>query len=350
MSREKIKRREFIRTAAALTATVTTPWSFEEQALWAHQRQQQQPRQGPPGVSRPPVPEVAGPMPMGTLGGLSISRLIAGHNLVGATAHARDLIYVSQLLRNYFTDEKILETYQKYEEHGINAAFLRVEARQLRLAKRYREERGGKLQWIAQLVINEKDQRRDLDLALEVGARIAYIRGLETDRFFKADRLDVIASAIEYMRQQKVVVGVASHLLDSLIAVHRAGLDPDFYVKTFNSAQYWSAGPPLPPDPNWKPSKTELVPPEYGPPQHDNLWETTPKATAAWFATIDKPFVAYKVLAAGAIHPVDGFRYAFEHGADFISVGMYDFQIAEDVNITKALFAEKLNRSRPWRA
>lgn len=347
MAADKIGRREFFRTAAVVTAGVTTALSFEEQALLAYQERQ---RQGPPGQMREPVPEVPGPMPMGKLGGIEVSRLIAGHNLVGATAHARDLIYVSQLLRNYFTDEKILETYRKYEEHGINAAFLRVEARQLRLAKRYQEECGGKLHWIAQLVINEKDQRRDLDLALELGVRIAYIRGLETDRFFKAERLDVIAAAIEYMRKNRVVVGVASHLLDSLIAVEQAGLNPDFYVKTFNSAQYWSAGPPVPPNPNWKPTKTELVQPEYGPPQHDNLWETTPKATAEWFAKIERPFIAYKVLAAGAIPPLDGFKYAFEHGADFISVGMYDFQIAEDVNITKKLFVEKLNRTRPWRA
>ena len=64
-----------------------------------------------------------------------------------------------------------------------------------------------------------------------------------------------------------------------------------------------------------------------------------------------KPFLAYKVLAAGAIHPIDGFKYAFVNGADFISVGMYDFQVREDVNVTKKLFADKMpERTRPWRA
>ena len=43
--------------------------------------------------------------------------------------------------------------------------------------------------------------------------------------------------------------------------------------------------------------------------------------------------MGYKVLAAGAIEPKDGFKWAFENGADFICVGMFDFQIVNDVNI-----------------
>ena len=33
---------------------------------------------------------------------------------------------------------------------------------------------------------------------------------------------------------------------------------------------------------------------------------------------IDKPWIAFKVLAAGAVHPKKSFRYAFENGADFV--------------------------------
>lgn len=326
-----------------MAAAVPAAMSFEERALLAQQS-------GPP-RQPPPVPDVAGPIPMGKLGPYQVSRLIAGHNLVGWQAHARDLIYVSQLLRNYFTDDKVLATYQGYEEVGINASFLRIEARSLALAKRYKQERGGKIQWVAQLVINEKDQTRDLNLAVEAGAKIGYIRGLEGDRYFKADRLDVLAKGIELAKAAGLTIGLATHSLDALVAAEReGGLGADFYVKTFNSAKYWSAGPAVPPDPNWKPTKDQLVQAEYAPGAHDNIWETTPKQTAEFFAKVDKPFVAYKVLAAGAIHPRDGFQYAFANGADFVSVGMYDFQLRENVNITKQLFLDKFDRSRPWRA
>ena len=337
----KMDRRNFLTKASALTATATAAFSFEEQQLMAYQGRRE-PEQA--------VAAAPGSMPMGKLGNLQVSRLIAGHNLVGGTAHSRDLIYVSQLLRAYFSDEKILDTYKKYEEAGINTAFLRVEARQLKLAKRYRDECGGKLQWMAQIVINEKDLNHDLDLAMELGVHAAYVRGLEGDRFFKAGRLDLIAQAVEKIKACKITAGVGSHLIDTLMAVEEEGIHADFYFKTFNSGKYWSAGAPLTPDPNWKPAKDELAQSEYAPGNHDNLWETTPAQTKAFFEKVDKPFVAYKVLAAGAIHPRDGFEYAFANGADFVSVGMYDFLIAEDVAIMKQLFAKKPERTRAWRA
>jgi hypothetical protein len=44
----------------------------------------------------------------------------------------------------------------------------------------------------------------------------------------------------------------------------------------------------------------------------------TPDRTIAFMQEIEKPWIAFKVLAAGGIRPESGFRYAFEHGADFM--------------------------------
>src|ERR1039458_2348505 len=189
MSKENINRRGFFKKASAFTATAAVALSCEERALLAHQEQQagrgpQQEPAGPGGQpGRGPRPLVTtvtpGPTPMGKLGNLKVGRLIAGHNLVGFQAHSRDLIYVSQLLRAYFTDDKILETWQKSEEMGINTSFLRVEKGMMGLAKRHREERKGKMQWIAQIVINEQDQSHDIEAAMELGVSAAYIRRSE---------------------------------------------------------------------------------------------------------------------------------------------------------------------------
>ena len=62
------------------------------------------------------------------------------------------------------------------------------------------------------------------------------------------------------------------------------------------------------------------------------MWDLFPLKTAEYMKTVNKPWFAFKVLAAGAIEPKVGFRHAFEHGADFICVGMFDFQVVDNVN------------------
>ena len=63
-----------------------------------------------------------------------------------------------------------------------------------------------------------------------------------------------------------------------------------------------------------------------------------------------KPWSAFKVLAAVAIRPDSGFKYALENGADFLCVGMFDFQVAQNVSLVKALLPPMQNRERAWMA
>ena len=43
-------------------------------------------------------------------------------------------------------------------------------------------------------------------------------------------------------------------------------------------------------------------------------------------------------MAAGAVPPEQALPFAFEHGADYVCMGMMDFQIVDDVNNATAVF------------
>ena len=84
--------------------------------------------------------------------------------------------------------------------------------------------------------------------------------------------------------------------------------------------------------------------------EKDNRWCYDPAETIAYMNQLEEPWIAFKILGAGAIKPETGFKYAFENGADFICVGMYDFQVVDDVNLCCNILAGDIPRQRPWRA
>lgn len=63
---------------------------------------------------------------------------------------------------------------------------------------------------------------------------------------------------------------------------------------------------------------------------------------------VRKPWIAFKVLGAGRANPQDGFLHAFQKGGDFICVGMFDWQIRDDVAMVRDLLTTRFERERPW--
>jgi hypothetical protein len=70
--------------------------------------------------------------------------------------------------------------------------------------------------------------------------------------------------------------------------------------------------------------------------------------TVAFMQDVKVPWIAFKVLAAGAIPPKEGIQFAFKSGADFICLGMFDFQVEEDARLIRECVAAAKNRKRPW--
>jgi len=276
-------------------------------------------------------------MPIGQIGSLKISRLISGGNLISGWSHARDLIYVHHLMRHYNTDEKVMETMELLEEHGVNTIIADPSERPYRIFPKYWNERGGKMQWIAEGHPTVKDLRTDIQKSLDYGASAIYIQGVIGDRWLRSGHLDLLGECVDFIKSKGVPGGIGAHLLDVVVESERRGYNADFYVKTLHHDHYWSAR---------RPGQNLDVVDNHA----DNYWSMTPEKTVQFMKKVTKPWIAFKVLAAGAIHPREGFKYAFENGADFICVGMFDFQVIEDCLIAVDTLKTLGARQRLWRA
>ena len=285
-----------------------------------------------------------GTLPTGKIANVCISRLICGGNLIIGSAHDRDLLYVRSLMRHYFTDSKIIETWQLCEEVGINtmigpvnSPYAEGEDPTIRMYRRYRDEFGGKIQWIAQTYPKTYDLTGSIQIAIDNGAVGAFIHGGIVDNWVRHDRADLLAEAIKFIKANGLIAGCACHDVKVPMALEQAGVGLDFYMKTLHHDNYWSATP-----------KDER--PDTGDSPYDNMWCLRPEDTIEFMKTVKKHWIAFKVLAAGAIHPSEGFKYAFENGADFVCVGMFDFQVRENAIIARTIIDQikQKGRSRPW--
>ncbi|MCY3018437.1 MAG: hypothetical protein NTW87_05325, partial [Planctomycetota bacterium] len=183
--------------------------------------------------------------------------------------------------------------------------------RWVQLFAKYREG-GGKLRiWIAQPHGKPEQMKEEITLAVKGGAQAAFIQGARAEEQFATGRMDVLREWVEHIRSLGVPAGMASHRPDLHLEAEKQRFPTDFYCQCF------------------------YRPEEYLP-------EDRAKAVES-IRQIEKPVVAYKILAAGRLSAEEGFTFAFKsiRRKDGVCVGVYPKskpdQIAEDAQLTRKL-------------
>ena len=312
----KISRRDFVK--GSLLASATIPLALEGMR--------------PAAAAEPGLVEA---MPKGKIAGQEFSRLMMGGNLMAGWSHSRDLSYVSTLMRRYNTPAKIRETLELGEAQGITAINSYVQDDNTQLFEHWKN--GGKMKWFVQARMDGGGGFSQFQRAIDEGAAAVHVNGDAAEMLVNTEQAEKIGQAVQLVKSQKRIAGVAAHDLKVLLECEKLKVDADFYQKTFHSHEYYTA-----PGPG-----------EKGPMgNHDNSWCSDPQAVVDFMAGVAKPWIAFKILAAGAIAPRAAFPYAFNSGADFILVGMFDWQVAEDAalasRVIRIIGGADSKRTRKW--
>jgi hypothetical protein len=296
---------------------------------------------------RPKTDIPPGSLAHGKIGNVSISRLLIGGNLIGGWAHSRDLMYASKLFTSYNNEAKIFETLELAQECGINT--IQIDPRAWATVLKYNQGRATKMQTIPCISIQEDKTKLsdEIKLRIEQGASMIYSHGGDTDAYMRdGGRIDTLGQFVDAIKAQGVPAGIGAHSLGVVKACEAAKLNVDFYIKTLHIDRYWSATP--------KQRRKEFDWLEMHSDDHDasndNMWCNNPEETIAFMEQVQKPWIAFKVMAAGAIPPRVAFSHAYRNGADFIIAGMFDFQVETDAKLAIESLRKAAKRKRPWRA
>jgi hypothetical protein len=287
------------------------------------------------------APSANNAFPSGKIGDLQITRLILGSNIITHHVHSLNLSFVQNLARRYNTDERVLKTFAEAQARGINTFMTHNEPSVIRLFREFRERQGGKMNWIVAPSPGDSQDVSKFETTVQQlvdnGVDALYIHGAISDPLVSSGKVDLIKKYMELMKATGLPSGVAAHDLDVVKACESVKLPCDFYLKTFHHLNYPTA-----------PQPQDIVGPNAETPH--GYWCAKPQETAEFMKSVKQPWIGFKVMAAGAIKPREAFQYAYGNGVDFILAGMFDFEIADDVQTAKEVLAGIVERpQRPWR-
>ena len=252
-------------------------------------------------------------MPTIKLGKLEVSRLILGSNPFFGFAHGNPQA-TDKAMRKYYTPERIMAVMDEAAERGITAVWTPCYDHWIRLWNRYRKK-GGKLKiWIGQ-PDNFGQMKQRITACAANGGKAVCIQGACIDSAFGQGKHELVGEWLKHIHKLGLPAGMATHKPTTHLIAEQKKLPTDFYHQCVYQPENYS-------------SKCR-----------DQALATIRK--------LDKPVVAYKVLAAGRLAPKDAFAHMLKHlrPKDGMCVGMFPKddpdQVAENATLTRKLSLER---------
>jgi len=249
-------------------------------------------------------------LPKVKIGEYEVSRLIVGGNPFSGNSHQS--AQLSKEMRDYYTTEKIKETLRECERCGINTVQARGDDHIMRMLNEYWNE-GGRLQWIAQTASERASIPANIGQIASCGAIACYHHGSKTDALFKEGKLDSVKDILAVIRDKGMPAGLGTHDPAVIRYAEDKRFDVDFYMMAFYNL-----------------SKGGEV---YLPEDRE--------AACQVIREVDKPFLAFKIMAAGRNDPQEAFKYAYQNikPIDAVVVGIFTKyqpnQVQEDADLAK---------------
>ena len=232
--------------------------------------------------------------------GCTVTRLILGANPFGGFSH--QTAERNKEMLEYYTRDKILETWERAEAAGINTMITNNETEHVFEATKEYKSAGGALQWIAQVACgNEPDKMFErIDEVVNIGCCAIYFHGGLVDDLYLDKDEATLRAWCDHARSTGVPVGVAGHAPETHFWVDSMGITDFHTVCFFNCGSV-----------------------HYGKGEKFRLSDLAPAIEC--IQRIPKPCIGYKILGSGRIEARMAFEHAFAgiKSTDVVNVGMY---------------------------
>jgi hypothetical protein len=264
-------------------------------------------------------------LPTVPLGPHRITRLIAGYNPIGGFSHLTEKM--SRIMREHFTAERTADFLLHCERAGLNTwqydhTEKTVEA--IRLAR----EKGCGIQLIC-LHADRSTGASLSDVMQQKPLAIVHHGGV-TDGLFRGGKAQQVHDFVKKVHDAGALAGVSSHCPDHVKRIADEGWENDLFM----TCLYYVNRP-----------REEMEKQLGKVPVGEPFFESDPEDMTGVVRQVNKPCLAFKILAAGRRcdsreATAEAFRYAFAHlkPTDAVIVGMFPLyadEVSENADYTR---------------